>query len=370
MLTDSEAALAEAVLLHGPLSRRSLTSRLGLSAASLTRLAKPFLARGLFVELEEVPDGLVGRPTKPLDIAPNLPFYAGVKVTGDLVHVVATDVRVNEIANCEMPLRDTSPSEVISVIAEAVDRLGVTGIAGLGVSLGGSVADGIVARAPFLGWTNLPFVALLENVVRIPVTLENDLVALAEAQRWFGLGKGLQGFAVVTVGAGVGYALVSNGTVSRSHDSGIGVAAHIPLSSMGPTCHEGHIGCAQAMLTSEFIAASVSSAIGRTLTWAEAVHVAQDEPPARAVMDASGEALGRLVALAANLSLQSDVILAGEGIALFDLTEETVRRAVSSHRDPLASPVALHIDRSGFRAWARGAAAVAIQTSLRRLTLH
>ena len=46
MLTDSEAALARAVLIHGPISRSALTHRLGLSPASLTRLAKPFLDRG------------------------------------------------------------------------------------------------------------------------------------------------------------------------------------------------------------------------------------------------------------------------------------------------------------------------------------
>ena len=53
MLTDSEEALARAVLIHGPISRSALDHRLGLSPASLTRLAKPFLDRGLLVELDD-----------------------------------------------------------------------------------------------------------------------------------------------------------------------------------------------------------------------------------------------------------------------------------------------------------------------------
>ena len=109
MLTDSEAALAEAVLLHGPITRQSLSSRLGLSAGSLTRLTKPFLARGLLVELEEAPDGLVGRPVKPLDIGRGLPFYAGVQITGDMVHSVATDVRANSLDNYDVTLQGHSP---------------------------------------------------------------------------------------------------------------------------------------------------------------------------------------------------------------------------------------------------------------------
>lgn len=370
MLTETEAALAEAVLLHGPITRHSLSSRLGLSAGSLTRLAKPFLTRGLFVEVEEAPDGLVGRPIKPLDIGRSLPLYAGVKLTGETVHSVATDVRANQLAHHVVALRGHAPDAVVSAIVEAVAELRVPHIAGVGVSLGGSVLNGIIGRAPFLGWKDVPLKKMLEDVLDVPVTLENDLVALAEAERWFGLGKGLPGFAVVTIGAGIGYALVTNNTVTRSHDAGLGLAAHIPVSATGPRCHEGHTGCAQAMLTDEFIASAASTALGRPVDRDEALALAHQEPAARAVVEASGRALGRFIALAANLSLQSNVILAGEGMALFELVEETVRDTILQHRDPLASRVTLHVDDYGFDAWARGAAVVAIQSSLRRLELR
>lgn len=370
MLTNSEAALAEAVLLHGPISRRTLTTRLGMSAASLTRLAKPFLDHGLFVETAEDLDGSVGRPTKPLDIAPGLPAFVGVKLTGDDVHVVATDIRTNELASCEAPLSGRSPSEVVSVIVETVDRLGIPDIAGLGVSVGGSVINGVIERAPFLEWTNVPLSQMLQEALGIPASLENDLVALAEAERWFGLGKDLPGFAIITIGAGIGYALVIHGKVVRPHDSGLGVAAHIPLSTEGPRCDEGHTGCAQAMLTDEHIAAAVSAALGRCVDSNQALHLAECNPKARAVINRSGEALGQFITLAANMTLQSDVILAGEGIALLNLTEHTVRQTIAANRDPLATPVTLHVDNSGFRAWARGAASIAIQSSFNRLSLH
>ncbi|MDO5737450.1 MAG: ROK family protein, partial [Propionibacteriaceae bacterium] len=171
-------------------------------------------------------------------------------------------------------------------------------------------------------------------------------------------------------GAGIGYALVANNMVARSHDAGLGLAAHIPLSAAGPRCHDGHTGCAQAMLTNEFIASAASTALGRTVDWEEALALAHHQPAARAVIDASGQALGRLIALAANLSLQSHMILAGEGMALFELVGETVSDTILQHRDPLASAVTLHVDDSGFGAWARGAAVVAIQSSLRRLDLR
>ncbi len=53
MLTDSEAAVAREVLIHGPLSRSALATRLHLSPASLTRLTRPLLDAGLLVERDD-----------------------------------------------------------------------------------------------------------------------------------------------------------------------------------------------------------------------------------------------------------------------------------------------------------------------------
>ena len=78
---------------------------------------------------------------------------------------------------------------------------------------------------------------------------------------------------------------------------------------------------------------------------------------------------GRFIALAANLTLQPAAVLAGEGIGLFAVAEERVRAAIAADRDPRADPIDLYVDDSGFTAWARGAAAVAIQASLDRLRL-
>ena len=66
--------------------------------------------------------------------------------------------------------------------------LGVDRIAGVGVSLGGAVRDGRVEFAPFLDWTDVPFARLVEAELGVPASIENDLVALAEAERWFGRG--------------------------------------------------------------------------------------------------------------------------------------------------------------------------------------
>jgi predicted NBD/HSP70 family sugar kinase len=87
------------------------------------------------------------------------------------------------------------------------------------------------------------------------------------------------------------------------------------------------------------------------------------------VVDAAAEALGRFIALAANLTLQHAVVLAGEGIALYRLTEDAVTAATLADPDPRADPIEVFVDDSGFTAWARGAAAVAIQSAFAAFTL-
>jgi predicted NBD/HSP70 family sugar kinase len=370
MLTESESALAREVLIHGPISRSALTRRLGLSPASLTRLAKPFLDRGILIETEDLAVGSVGRPSRPLDIAPELGVFVGVKLTGDRAYLVSTDVRARRVGSIEVALPDVRPDVVGDTLAAAVSDLAPTGCRGVGVSLGGVVRDdGLIEYAPFLGWRDVDLATPLARSVGVPVSIENDLIALAEAERWFGLGRGIPGFSVITIGAGVGYALVVHGEVVRSREAGAGLGGHIPLDPSGPVCTEGHRGCAQAMLTSGSIAAQVSAALQRPLDYAEALTLAEaGDPAARAVTDAAATALGRFIALAANFTLQHSVVLGGDGIALFRIAEERVRAAVAADRDPRADPVTIAVDDSGFDAWARGAAAVAIQRAVREIT--
>ncbi|MBP2217943.1 ROK family protein [Arthrobacter sp. CAN_C5] len=368
MASSGEVAVARAVLIHGPLSRAALTARLDLSAASLTRLAKPLLDSGVLVEVNDVADGSVGRPSRPLDIAPHKGRFVGVKLTGTHLYAVSTGIRAEPMAWIDHPLTDRSPGGVIDDIARSINNLEIEDLTGVGVSLGGFVRHGVVEHAPFLEWHGVHLAELLSERVGAPVTVENDVVALAEAERWFGIGRDLPGFAIVTIGAGVGYGLVVGGQAVRTVDAGAGTGGHIPLAAGGPVCPDGHRGCAQAVLTSGAIAGQVSAALQRPVSYDEVLRLASaGEPSAQTVVNAAGDALGRFIALAANLTLQSSVVLAGEGIGIYDLVAHRVTNAVHAERGPNAEPVHIHVDRSGFRAWARGAAAVSIQTAIHRL---
>lgn len=194
------------------------------------------------------------------------------------------------------------------------------------------------------------------------------VVALVEAERWFGAGRGRSGFSVITIGAGVGYGLVVGGESVHTREAGVGLGGHIPLDPSGPLCPEGHRGCSSALITSVGMVAQLQSALGRPVDYDEVLALAAGgHPAAAAVVDAAAAGLGRMISLAANLSMQSTVVLAGEGLGLWRIAESKIRAAAAADRDPLADTVDILVDDAGFGAWARGAAAIAIQAAVARL---
>jgi len=362
----ADRAVALEVLIHGPLSRSEVARRLDLSSASLTRLANPLLDSGLLVEAGEQADGRVGRPQQLLDIVPDSRRFIGMKLMADEVQGVTTDLRANVGARQTRRLSAIDPDAVVATIAELAKSLmrGKPEVTAMGIGVGGLIdAYGVVRSAPFLKWSDVPLGQMVEAATGIPTIIENDLVAFTEYEHWFGAGRGLDRFAVVTLGAGIGYGLVIHDEIVRNDDFGIGLIGHWPLDPFGPVCSEGHRGCAKAVLTDAAIARSVSQASGRQLTYGAALDLAASrEPAARRIVDDAGRSLGRLLAAIANLTMPETIVIGGEGVGLASVAAEAVEAGLRADRDPRTAPLPLTIRSGDNVEWCRGAAVVAIQT--------
>jgi predicted NBD/HSP70 family sugar kinase len=366
---DVELAALSMILARGPISRTELAARLSLSPSTMTRAVKPLLDLGLVMETSEHLEG-PGRPSRPLVAAPGERRFVGVKLTGDEVFAVVTDIVATEVASGRRSLESHEPAAVAKVVGEVVREVaGDVDIVRVGVSLGGFVADGrTVDRAYFLGWVDVPLADLLEKELGAPVVVDNDLSALTAGVHWFGLARGSSDFAVVTIGAGVGLGLVREDHVVRIRDMGLGLASHIPLDPTGTRCLAGHRGCSTALLSIPSIEAQASVALQRAVRFAEIISLAGEGDTACAqIIESGARGLGRLLALVANLAMVEEIVLGGEGLLLLDVAGEHMRQQLSEDRDPHAHELTVKIDDAGFPGWARGAATVAIQSSLRDL---
>ncbi|KUN74678.1 MarR family transcriptional regulator [Streptomyces canus] len=367
-LSTGERSVAIEVLVHGPLSRTDLARRLDLSAGSLTRLTKPLIESGLLVEVPEAGTSAEvrqGRPSQPLDVVAESRSFIGFKITEDMVYGVVTTLRSEIVARHDRPLVSHDPSEVADLLAEMTAELarGYPRLAGIGIGVGGFVQErAVVGESPFLHWRDVPLGELVEDRTGLPVVVENDVAALVEAETWFGAGRGLDRFVVLTIGAGIGYGLVLGGRRVPYAEEDRGFGRHWIIDPNGPLTPDGNRGSAVSLLTIPNIRYQVQAATGRDHTYDEilALAAAGDSMPAR-VIDEAGRALGVLVAQIANFAMPQKIMLAGEGVGLMDVAGKTVEDAIRAHRHPLASPVDLETRVSDFHDWARGAAVLAIQ---------
>lgn len=370
-LAGAPQAVALEILRYGPLPRTDVAHRLGLSAGTLTRLAGELITAGLIADGAEQPTGNPGRGTRPLRIVADSHHFIGLKLTGTELFGVRTDLRADAAAFASTRLRSTNAAEVADQIAEFADGLaGEVPISGIGIGLGGRVDDaGLVVAAPFLKWQNVPLAELVTQRLAVPVVIDNDLTALTEFENWFGDGAGLDRFAVVTIGAGVGYGAVANREVITSVDAGLGLVGHWPLDPLGPLCPEGHRGCAHAMLAMPSIAAATSQTMGRELDYQQSLELAAAGTAGpRRVVDAAGRALGLLIADIANLILPQLVIIGGEGALLAEVAGDALHAGIAERRHPKASPVSIVISKADDELWCRGAAVRAIERFVLGLT--
>ncbi|HEY3003994.1 MAG TPA: ROK family protein, partial [Kribbellaceae bacterium] len=337
--TPAAATVFATVLTQGPVSRVEVSRRTGLSTAAVTKAARPIVDAGYLEELgsRQQPGAGVGRPASPLDIRSDREFFVGLKINADEVFGVLTDLRAQVRTTRHRALPAPDVPAVVSVLGEVVADLLAESPAyaqrthSLGVAVSGDVDRriGLVRYSPFLGWRGVPLNELMERATGLSVTIENDVRALTTAEQWFGDGVGASSFALVTVGAGIGCGLVINGSVVAGSHGVAGEIGHVPVAVRGPACHCGGSGCVEAVASTASIVAAARAAAGvPDLTIEAAVARARDgDPSVRAVFARAGRAIGLGLAAMANLFGPERIIVSGEGVAAYDLFDESIREA-------------------------------------------
>ena len=360
--TSSGGGLMRMVLIHGPISRKDLGQRLGLSPASLTRLSRPLLEAGLLTESAHS-EGIVGRPMKSLDVRAEALAYGGVKLTADRVFAVCTDLRARVLGSAEFELTSHQPSRVFTTVRRALECASSgRELEGVGVTIGGQISGTRVLHSLFMGWKDLDLSPMFARLGKAFV-LENDVTALTAAQHWFGVAKGMRDFALLTVGSGVGYGLVIHDELVVTPDNGLG--SHLPLFEDGPICLLGHRGCSSALLsTGGLLDMHEELSVGHRVTEEQfRAELQRPDSAASQVMRRSAAALGRLAAAISSLTLVDTVIVSGESARLYAANRAETQKALDAGRTEGSRPVRLVFHEDGFEEWAQSAAAMAIRSS-------
>jgi predicted NBD/HSP70 family sugar kinase len=222
----NDRAALELLLTEGPLTRAQLSERTGVSKVTVSQMLARLEERALVMIAGEQAGGR-GPNAALYSVIPSSAYVAGLYVDFDLVSVAIADVAGNQVAEVSMdPHGGDDPVGLVrEAIGQACANAGISSETLSAVVIGSPGVLDPRTGAPRLA-VNLPtwqegVLDGLREVLHTPVLIENDVNLAAMAERADGAAAGLDDFAFVWLGTGLGLASVIGGQVRR----GIGGAA-------------------------------------------------------------------------------------------------------------------------------------------------
>ncbi len=240
---------------RGPSGRPRLSRDTGLSPATVANIVGELVAEGIVLEAG-VDESQVGRPSAILKIDPDYGSFIGVDLGETHVKIELFDATLAKSAAAVYQLlpEQNEPSTIVDLVVRGVREVqGAAGVADddvLGIGIG---VPGIVERSselrvhvPSWGWREAPLMAMLAEHLTIPIFMDNGAKAMAQAEMWFGAGRGFSHLAVLLVGTGVGAGILADGGAYRGATNSAGEWGHMVIERNGRPCRCGRNGCLEA----------------------------------------------------------------------------------------------------------------------------
>lgn len=245
-----------------------------------------------------------------VDIGGTKVAAAVVTSTGEVIE----SVRAATPAAGKAAVLDTTVALIDQLRAEhTVDGIGV-GAPGIIDRAAGRV---LFASDILPGWMGAEVRGELEARTSLPVTVDNDVRAMAHGENMIGVGYGRSSVLFVSIGTGIGGALSVNGELRHGAHGTAGELAHLLVPASGAIgCGCGRTDHLEAVASGPAMAAEYASRAGVSVQPLQKVVslMHSGDPIARAVITDAGELLGRVLAGVAT-AFDPEVIVIGGGAA-------------------------------------------------------
>ncbi|CUH39886.1 N-acetylglucosamine repressor [Jannaschia seosinensis] len=371
----------EKVRSAGRISRAALAKDLEVSPGSVTPVVSDLLATELLCELEDVGQtGARGRPPVTLAVRADRALVAGLKVSDHEYSALLVDLAGQPVARATLPRAAESRSvpRLLDDVAELYARLLATAgdgppVLGAGLGMPGMLdhASGRMRWSPIMAERDVDLAVCVSERLGIETSVDNDANLLTMAELWFGKGRALSDFAVVTIEYGVGLGLVVDHAPYRgAHGHGMELG-HTKVQLDGALCRCGQRGCLEAYVADFALVREAAVALnGEIPPRGEVLEAlfaqAKDgNAAARAIFDRAGRYLALGLANVANLFDPNRIILSGSRMRYDFLYAEEMLAEVPGLT--LNDPPPIEVNAWDDFVWARGAAALALSDLTPRL---
>jgi len=321
------------------ISRTDLARSTGLSQASITGITADLIREELIEERQ--PGAYEGgrRPTL-LAIRPDGVHVIGINIAIHEIRVVIVNFQAEMQVSHAAVLEKNyyAPEEIVNITAQAIQacmweaNFSKDQISGVGVGIPGPVdaSTGIISFLPNYGWKNVPFRQMLQDKINHPVFIDNSSNNLATGEYWYGSGRGIDNFLVITLENGIGAGMMLNGQLVRGH---LGIASefgHLCADLQGPPCRCGRKGCIEAFVGNNSILRDAKELV-RQGKWSQSdlnpediefneviAELSKGNAELKSIYRKAGEILGVGIYNMITMLAPERVIITGKGVAAGD----------------------------------------------------
>lgn len=382
MLRPLRQQVFERVRASGLIPRVQLAKDLGVSPASVTTITQELIEAGLIEEVAAPRDGDAGRgrPAVALGVRAEAHFVAGMKLSDREHTAVIVDFAGNLIADDVIP-RKPGPmtlaellNAIDTLLTRVCDKAAIqkSALSAMGLGVPGFVdcVEGMVYWSSVLAERTVPLASIAQARLGLPVTIDNDTNLVTLAELWFGAGRGLSDFAVVTIEHGVGMGYVMNHRIFRGAQRLGMELGHTKVQLDGALCRCGQRGCLEAYVADYALAREATTALNWEHKEGQSIsvvleslydHAKAGNGAARSIFRRAGRYLAVGLSNVINLFDPALIILSGERMrydylyAAETLAEMDNLAIVTGRPRP---PIEIHA--WGDLLWAHGAAALAL----------
>lgn len=361
--SELEAAVISLVGARGQLSRSDIAKLLGISAASVTNATKRLLHQDVLREVGKKPsDG--GRPLVLLEINQEQRFALGVKLTPNHIVMAKTDMNGHISTGVSLDVnmcKSSAFDEIADVIKEYI-RPFRRQLLGIGVAVPGRVDPGNpdVLNAPTLGWENKNFGRHLRRQTDLPVVIDNDVNALAVAEKLY-QGTGSESTLLVTIGYGIGAAITVEGKVLHGAHGAAAELGHTAIDDSDEPCVCGLKGCLETYISDDSLVRRAREM--RILTPSQGKRhlntmAESGDAQALALFCDAGEKLGVAVANLVQLCDPAAMTISGEGVDMWHHWEPGFSAALRRRTASVYHDLPITVQPWSEDMWAYGAASL------------
>lgn len=155
--------------------------------------------------------------------------------------------------------------DTIDYVTEGTDKNLIKSI-GIGSPGPLDVKNGIIIENSNLPFKNFAIVKTIKEKYDLPTYLDNDANVATLGEFMFGAGKGTENMVFITASTGIGGGAVLNGKLFRGATGNALEVGHMTVSTEGPRCGCGNLGCAEALGSGTAIGKRAKEAVSTNVT--------------------------------------------------------------------------------------------------------